>query len=868
MAEVAAVIGLVASITSLVEISSKVVSRLREFAVQTPHIPETFHALSILLPLLTKTLESIRVQAESGTLPEDTIRHVRDVVENTCEHVSRIQACLSAIVPTKDASKLERTRKALKSLAKEDKILQTLTIIQRNNDILVLYQTTRHVDTGELILAELSKLQINPPAKSWSRGVHLSQAPRIAPDAFIGREPELEQVKKLLLSRFHPSRERIVSIVGMGGMGKTQLALAHVRQCAQEYSSVFWFDASGEARLRQSMAAIGVMVVHGSVSSVTRSADEDKLQIDNFRHWLSEPGNDQWLAIFDNYDDPCLQGARSPTGFDVQKFFPFTSQGSILLTSRSAKLTFSQQIRLQKLQDPGVSISILSQRSGRDFTTDKDASALAERLSGLPLALATAGSFLRSAPDISCGEYLTLYESTWADLVGTDVEERLVFESRPMESTWSISLQQVSNENEDAASLLRFFAYLGSHDIWYDLIHAAASDEVPWLRRVTESKLHFRRAMSKLYDYSLVDIVGNSFQLHPCLHDWLVASFTKSPERLLFIAALTSIAYKVHQDSTPNFWIANRRLFEHVRQLESPRFDGLWQLCMSEERVQTATDDIVGLLREWEQLEKAELMCTRVLVGKEKVLGPDHVSTLETAFNLGRLYRDQSEFSMAEQAFKRALSGNERARGNDHISTLNTIHCLGALYHDQGKVDLAEESYLRALAGKEKILGLEHPLTLVTVNNLGRTYRSQGKLDAAEQMYLRALAGNQKALGSEHTWTLTNIHNLGALYRDQGNFHASEEMYDRALAGKKKTLGPNHTWTLSTTHNLGHLYRDQGKDQAAEEMFSEALRGFEALLGPLDPLTREAALSLSILYQDQGKVEKAKKMAERAQKKT
>ncbi|KAL6247007.1 hypothetical protein RBB50_006314 [Rhinocladiella similis] len=368
MAEVAAVIGLVASVTSLVEVSSKVVFRLREFTVQTPHIPDLFDALSILLPLLTKTLEPIRGQAESGSLPEDTIRHVKDVVENTCEHVSRIQASPSAIVPTKDASKLERARKALKSLAKEDKILHALTIIQRNNDILVLYQTTRHVDTNDLILAELTKMRIHQPAPSWSKGLHLNQASRIAPDAFVGRASELQQVKDLLLPRFHPSVERVVSIGGMRGMGKTQLALAHVRQCAHEYSSVFWFDASDEARLRQSLAAIGVMVVHGSVSPVATSADENKLQIDNFRQWLSQPGNDRWLAIFDNYDDPYLPGARSPTVFDVQSFFPFTSQGSILLTSRSAKLSFSQQIRLQKLQDANVSIAILSQRSERDFS--------------------------------------------------------------------------------------------------------------------------------------------------------------------------------------------------------------------------------------------------------------------------------------------------------------------------------------------------------------------------------------------------------------------------------------------------------------------------------------------------------------------
>src|SRR3984885_12414659 len=104
---------------------------------------------------------------------------------------------------------------------------------------------------------------------------------------------------------------------------------------------------------------------------------------------------------------------------------------------------------------------------------DSDALDLARRLGGLPLALATAGTYL-SRTDISCDEYLELYNSVWMDLVGADTEELLEYEARTMSSTWNISLDQVRSQNGDAAELLKFLAYLNNRDIWYDLMRAAA----------------------------------------------------------------------------------------------------------------------------------------------------------------------------------------------------------------------------------------------------------------------------------------------------------------------------------------------------------------------------------------------------------
>ena len=158
--EVAAIIGLIASIISLVELSAKVVSRIHESVSQISEIPKSFLALTIRLPLLTVALQRIRTQAEAGRVPDDVTNILKAVVDNTSQQVAAIQICLSKILPRDGASKLERAVKTLKILAEEDEVQQALEKIHKNNDVLVLYQKTRHVDTGDRVLDELSKLTV------------------------------------------------------------------------------------------------------------------------------------------------------------------------------------------------------------------------------------------------------------------------------------------------------------------------------------------------------------------------------------------------------------------------------------------------------------------------------------------------------------------------------------------------------------------------------------------------------------------------------------------------------------------------------------------------------------------------------------
>jgi hypothetical protein len=104
----------------------------------------------------------------------------------------------------------------------------------------------------------------------------------------------------------------------MGGMGKTQLSIHMIKGSGSQYSSVFWLNAKDENTLKVGLAALATEVTETPASStLTNTHDEERL-VQQARQWLSQRGNNKWLIAYDNYNDPCLPGIDSSTGYDIR----------------------------------------------------------------------------------------------------------------------------------------------------------------------------------------------------------------------------------------------------------------------------------------------------------------------------------------------------------------------------------------------------------------------------------------------------------------------------------------------------------------------------------------------------------------------
>lgn len=147
-------------------------------------------------------------------------------------------------------------------------------------------------------------------------------------------------------------QQRLV-LGGMGGIGKTQLAIAYAKRWSDQFTSVFWLNAVSEATIKASFRTMADLIYEVQDPTVL----EGKQSVIHTRRWLSDPKNTQWLLIFDNYDDP--------DQYKIEMYYPSASHGSIIVTTRRPDRVAGTAIRVQPLSNVEDSLEILQTRSHR-----------------------------------------------------------------------------------------------------------------------------------------------------------------------------------------------------------------------------------------------------------------------------------------------------------------------------------------------------------------------------------------------------------------------------------------------------------------------------------------------------------------------
>ncbi|KAL5372603.1 hypothetical protein DPSP01_013357 [Paraphaeosphaeria sporulosa] len=702
---------------------------------------------------------------------------------------------------------------------------------------------------------EIHKLNKGVDFEQYAVSLNLASIPEAA--QFVARQKELLKMHELLHGHSHSRSSRSAIVLhGLGGIGKTQLAIEYIRKHKEKYTAIFWLNANDDDSLRLSFRDIAQQILahHPATAlfaDVDLEGDLDRV-ISVVKAWLNLRDNPYWLMIYDNYDNPRTADYSDRSTVDVRRYLPESDQGSVIITTRSASVTLGRRIHVQKLTSLEDGLKILSNMSRReDIDDDPEARALVAKLDGLPLALSTAGAYLEHVTT-GFADYLRLYDASWSKLQRTSPKLKS-YEDRSLYTTWQITFDLIRNQNAASALLLKLWAYFDKQDVWFGLLQHAHSADDKWIQKLTEDELSFNKAVRLLCEYGLAyaepafgQPSGSAgYGIHSCVHSWTISVLNERRDKGLTRLALTCVASEVPSTDADRWWILQQRLLQHAARHENSITDKTADII----GIEWALHKLGNLYADQGKLAEAEAMYSRALQGYE-ALGPKHTSTLQTVNNLGALYADQGKLAEAEAMYSRALQGREEALGPKHTSTLQTVNNLGNLYADQGKLAEAEAMYSRALQGYKEALGPKHPSTLQTVNNLGNLYADQGKLAEAEAMYSRALQGYEEALGPKHPSTLQTVNNLGNLYADQGKLAEAEAMYSRALQGREEALGPKHTSTLGTVNNLGVLYANQGKLAEAEAMYSRALQGYEEALGPKLLLSYLPALNTMFSFGD------------------
>jgi tetratricopeptide (TPR) repeat protein len=691
----------------------------------------------------------------------------------------------------------------------------------------------------------------SPSTQIDSKFASIFQVPYRKNHVFTGREE--------ILSRIHTQLQvdQPLAISGLGGIGKTQIAIEYAHQYCQKYQAVLWTLAD----TRESL--VSGYVTLARVLNLPEKSEQDQIKVvQSVIHWLAT--HTQWLLILDNADDLGT----------VREFLPTTSGGHLLLTTQAHTMDkLAIPIRVESMsQDVGTLFllrraSILAPDSSLDQAKPADkveAEAIVKELGGLPLAIDQAGAFIQET-DRSLSEYLKLYETHRKDLLAR--LSKLQRAGHPASehpasavATVLLSFQNVERANPTAADLLRLYAFLAPEAIPEEIVTSGVAELAPMLQTLA-NPFALLEAIAELGNYSLVkrDQSEKLLSVHRVVQAVIKDEMDKATQQQWAARAVRVINHSFPYDEVAP-WLSSQQYLPHA--LVCTDFFSQQYEVFAE--VAELLHKVGIYLLNREQFKEAESYFLRALDIREQFLGTNHPDTAQTLNHLGILYGDQGEYEQAASFYQRALEIREQVLGANHPDTANSFNNLATRYRDQGKHQLAELYFLRALAIKEQVLGANHPDVANTCNNLALLYYKQEQYDKAWALFQRALTIREKEYGPDHPYTAQTFKGLANLYRDQGKYEQAESLYKRALTIVEQNVGRDHSDVAAILNSWATHYSQQGKYEQADPLYQRALAIQEQQLRADHPRMAQVLGNVATFYYDQGKYEQAEPLYQRA----
>jgi len=636
---------------------------------------------------------------------------------------------------------------------------------------------------------------------------------------FTGREQILEALHTQLKIEQVVALTQSSALHGLGGVGKTQIALEYAYRHALEYSAVFWIEAEKDEQVVASLLRIAE-----TLQLPEQNEKDQQRVIAAVQRWLSTHG--QWLLIWDNVEDLMI----------LRRFLPNARSGAILLTTRcQASGTLARSLGLLPMkQEEGLLFllrraKVLSPEATREQVHQlappqyTAASELVTVLGGLPLALDQAGAYLEET-QCELPAYLDLFR-TRRDALLKLRGEGIHDHPASVSTTFILAITAASERHPAVKALLQICALLQPDAIPEEIFRQGGEHLGPTLEAICRDPLEWDRVVGISCAYSLLSRQPEEQ--------------TISIHRLVQAVLLDEMTIMTQEG-----W--NRRVIEALDEVLP--------------EVRDAGGDMAGdILRErCNRILPHVLYCLRQTESTERSLVSASLA-YKTAFVLyGR-----ARYAEAKALQLRVLQIREQILGPNHPEVASSLHYLATFNWVQGKYAEAEVLYLRTLQIREQILGPHHLEVAGSLNNLAILYLDQGRYTETEALYLRVLQIREEALGSDHPKIGQTLNNLALLYRDQERYAEAEPLYQRALHIWEQQLGPDHPEVAHPLNGLANLYRKQCKYTEAEAFYSRALTIREQQLGQHHPMTAETLYDLALLRQEQGNSGEALSLAER-----
>ncbi|KAE8382568.1 hypothetical protein BDV26DRAFT_237050 [Aspergillus bertholletiae] len=633
---------------------------------------------------------------------------------------------------------------------------------------------------------------------------------------FVGRESEIAELEGLIENSEGPSR---IAICGLGGVGKTQIALQLAYRLQNKHSdySVFWISCTSHESVEQAYMSLAKIV---GIDNVNPADAKNRVKA-----YLSQRTG-RWLLVFDNVDDidMWIQGSTSNPNPVLVNFLPQSEQGRILFTTRNRKLAVKlASSNVIDISEPDIKTAtrILENLLIKKGLLDNNdvIKVLIEHLASLPLAIAQAAAYINEN-DIGFTEYLMLLqepEPEVIELLSEDFGDEEQYRSvNPVATTWLVSFQQIQRQNQLAADYLSFMACISPRDIPQSLLPAAISKK---------KKLE---AIGLLKAFSFINDQAES-----CL----------SLHRLVYYATRNWMRQNRHLDSYiqktadqlshvfPAADHANRKLWREYLP-HAVALIGQTEFRKQQEAYATLLENVGMCLYRDGRYGEAEDPVLRAMHINVQILGLENTSTLDSMARLAWIYMKQGRWKDAEELQVDVLVASKRVLGPKNPDTLAAMSDLACTYHEWGRQEESEELQTEVLTASKETLGPEHADTLTSMNNLASVYRGQKRWKKAEGLGLQVLKLRKRVLGSNHPDTVTAMNNMALIYEAQERWREAEELGTQVIEARKMILGEEHPDTLASTTILALVYSHQRRWKEAEDLMLKVIESQTQSLGP------------------------------------
>lgn len=692
-------------------------------------------------------------------------------------------------------------------------------------------------------LQEFQCLAVSTPLTSFPR---IWNIPYPHNPVFTGREEILSQIERQLQVGEITAISQAQALSGLGGIGKTQVAIEYAYQHVRDYQAVFWTLAD----TRESLIS-GYITIAGLLNVPEKDEQDQTIVVNTVVRWLTT--HTGWLLILDNADDLTV----------VREFVPSVFGGHILLTTRAQAMgRLAHRIEIDTMPtDVGALFLLrrallLAPDAPLEDAATIDiaiASEICEELGGLPLALDQAGAYVEEV-QCSLQDYQHRYRTHRTHLLQR--RGGLVLDHpEPVAATWALSFEKVQQQNPSAADLLRLCAFLYPDAIPVELITKEAIHLGPSLASMAEDPFLLDEALAVLGNYSLIRRNGrnNTLSIHRLVQAVLRDEMSAESAKQWMVWTISVVNAAFPSAVTFGHWPLCERYLPHALHC----IQWIEQVQIDTQEARHLLHEVGYYLTERGRYREAEFLYQRGLASLSPEVETRDLHGAYFLTNLGYLYIRQGRYTEAEPLLRHALTLQEGILGVEHSATANTLENLASLYKKQGRYSDAEPLYQRVLALREKLYGPHHPSTAISLNNLALLYMEQEQDTKAEPLLQRALSLFEQQPEPDQPSTAGCLENLGQLYMRQGKDEQAEMLLQRALALSERSLGPKHIDTATCLYNLGQLFMRQGKYDQAEALHVQALSIHEQRLGHNHPDTAYLLRGLAYLSYHEGKLEQA-----------